>query len=511
MAVDQAVEERAATAPWHELTAALDGRDLAAIPNAAAVAHLKDTTRMLAHAHAVHLAALAEVAHCAPLEENDPADLVKRTLAPSSWAGAEVAAALTSTPSQTARDVRLALALRNRLPMVLAALSAGTIDVRKAHVFAEHLEHLDAVDRNDICTRLMDQAEGWTTGQLAYRLLREVLAVDPDFARRRRDRGIRERGVTGYLSPNGTATISARGLPATRGAVALERLDVLADVIQSAGHPGALAQIRADLWLGHIDGTFTGLDRPQIIMAMLAAAGVAHSTPDTHGSEPRQGVEVWAGLGTLLGHNDAAAELPGWGPIFAQEARELVKRQIGGAEWRFAVVDERGELHTGVTSRRPAPATAESTCVGGIVEIRSTEPQLAELAARDDLPDDWALVVHDIHTQFEKRDKSTLDDQPDARFPGAALRRDGQMRDHTCVGPGCQRAATKCDQDHTVGKAEGGETVSANLGPLCDLHHAMKSKGGWTLTQPRPGEFRWVSPLRQIYWTRGSPIDLDAI
>lgn len=511
MAVDQAVEELTATSSWHELTAALDECELGALPNAAAVAHLQAAARMVAHAQAVYLAAQAEVAHCTALEENDPADLVKRTLAPGSWAGTEIAAALTLTPSQTERELRLALALRNRLPMVLAALSAGTIDVHKARVFADHLEHLDAVDRNDISTRLMDQAKGWTTGQLASRLLREVLAVDPDFARRRRDRGIRERGVTGYLSPNGTATISARGLPATRGAVALERLDVLAEAIQSAGHPGTLSQIRADLWLGHIDGTFTGLDRPQIITAMLAAAGIAISTPATHGSEPRQGVEVWVGLDTLLGLNDDAAEIPGWGPIFAEEGRQLVNRQLGGAEWRFAVVDEHGKLHTGITSRRPVPATAESTCTGGIVEIRSTARQLAELATRRDLPDDWALVVHDILIRFEKRAETSLDDRPDARFPGAALRRDGQMRDHTCVGPGCERPATKCDQDHTVGKLDGGETVSTNLGPLCDLHHAMKSKGGWTLTQPRPGEFRWRSPLGQIYWTRGSPIDLDAL
>ena len=37
----------------------------------------------------------------------------------------------------------------------------------------------------------------------------------------------------------------------------------------------------------------------------------------------------------------------------------------------------------------------------------------------------------------------------------------------------------------------------------------MKHEGGWQLTQPAPGLFRWESPLGRVYWTRGEPIAPD--
>jgi hypothetical protein len=47
--------------------------------------------------------------------------------------------------------------------------------------------------------------------------------------------------------------------------------------------------------------------------------------------------------------------------------------------------------------------------------------------------------------------------------------------------------------------------VEANIGPGCWRHHPDKDRG-WTLTQPRPGHFVWISPLGRTYRTRGEPI-----
>ncbi|MEV0973838.1 HNH endonuclease signature motif containing protein [Microtetraspora glauca] len=64
--------------------------------------------------------------------------------------------------------------------------------------------------------------------------------------------------------------------------------------------------------------------------------------------------ELRVQVSTLMHLDDLPAELAGWGPIHAQLARRLAKRQIGG-EWRFAVCDEQGHLlHAGITRRRPA-------------------------------------------------------------------------------------------------------------------------------------------------------------
>jgi hypothetical protein len=42
----------------------------------------------------------------------------------------------------------------------------------------------------------------------------------------------------------------------------------------------------------------------------------------------------------------------------------------------------------------------------------------------------------------------------------------------------------------------------------CKRHHPDKERN-WTLTQPEPGLFRWVSPLGRIYVTKGEPIHPD--
>jgi hypothetical protein len=103
-----------------------------------------------------------------------------------------------------------------------------------------------------------------------------------------------------------------------------------------------------------------------------------------------------------------------------------------------------------------------------------------------------------------------LDDHPNRRFPTATLRRHIQLRDRTCVGPGCRRPATHTDFDHTQDHQHGGPTTSDNGGACCTHDHRLKTKGGWRLRQPEPGQFVWQSALGQTHRTRGEPI-LDPI
>jgi hypothetical protein len=190
----------------------------------------------------------------------------------------------------------------------------------------------------------------------------------------------------------------------------------------------------------------------------------------------------------------------------------LVDRQLG-AQWRFAVLDEEGYLLLGgLTRLRPVSnGRRRECCRGGVVEVHVRAAMLTELGRCADLPPDWVPVVADLVRQYARRDSllRKLDGDRLARLPGAALRRHVQMRDRCCVAPGCRRPARKADQDHTRDHQFGGATVAANLEPLCATHHAMKHDWGWTLTQVRPGIFRWRSPLRQVYWTRGEPIAAD--
>lgn len=122
----------------------------------------------------------------------------------------------------------------------------------------------------------------------------------------------------------------------------------------------------------------------------------------------------------------------------------------------------------------------------------------------------WAALIAEmaIHQRHRDRELARLDRHPGARYPSAGLRRHVQIRDRTCVAPGCRRPARKADIDHTHDHARGGTTIQANTEPLCLAHHLMKHRG-WTLLQPEPGRFCWQAPLGQTYRTRGEPIAAD--
>jgi Domain of unknown function (DUF222) len=98
--------------------------------------------------------------------------------------------------------------------------------------------------------------------------------------------------------------------------------------------------------------------------------------------------------------------------------------------------------------------------------------------------------------------------------PSAALERAVRCRDLTCRFPGCSRAATVCDIDHTMpfnhqDPAAGGLTVLENLKCLCRQHHRLKTfDGGWRDTQLADGTVEWTSPTGRIYRTFPAGADL---
>jgi hypothetical protein len=476
------------------------------------------------------------------------AEVARRTT--SGWESAEIAAALTFTTRRADYELGCAQVLVDQLPRVYTALAAGELDHHKARVFTDYLRDLTPAQVDRICQRLVPVAPGWTTGQLAARLLREIHAIDPDYTRRTYQHAVRERAVHGYLDHTGTAVLTGSGLPAADAAAAAARLEVLADDLRAAGYPATVGQTRADLYLRLLDGTLDGLTRAEILATMLHLGPVApaDSDPDaqrsrgerdyeapqrdvreqsapaeqpapaeqsgtggsgeTGTSRPvKYGIEVRVRLSTLLGVDEHPAELPGWGPIPAAAARDLVAAQHH-AEWRIAIVDTEGYLlHGDLTRRRPSrPACGDR--VGGIVEIAIPVSMLDQFPALAADHPQWARVLDGISGSWAHRDqaRAALDQHPNRRFAHAGLRRHVQMRDRHCVGVGCRRRVATTDLDHTRDHAHGGQTVTANSGPHCRGHHTMKHQGGWTLQQPQAGHFIWTSPLGKTYRTRGEPI-----
>jgi hypothetical protein len=121
----------------------------------------------------------------------------------------ELRAALQLTRSAADWDLSFALDLRDRLPRVFDALSAGMIDVRRARTIVWQTTHLDDDVARAVVERIIDQAPGLTTGQLAARLRKLAISVDPDTATRRYREAVTE-GVSVLLCKRVASVIARR-------------------------------------------------------------------------------------------------------------------------------------------------------------------------------------------------------------------------------------------------------------------------------------------------------------
>jgi hypothetical protein len=199
---------------------------------------------------------------------------------------------------------------------------------------------------------------------------------------------------------------------------------------------------RARFWLAGFDQLATTRGCPR------CGAGTA-TAPAGAMPGPRPGVvELQVPLTTLMGMSQLPGELAGWGPVFADLARQVAS-QMNDAQWRFSIYDQLNELsYHGTTTARPDAG-------GHRTKRRPTAKDIAFVKARD----------------------------------------------RTCRAPGCRRPARRCDIDHTLAWVHGGESESCNLGLLCRLHHLFKHSTGCHLTWFPPSGYGWTTPLGMQYVT----------
>jgi hypothetical protein len=244
-----------------------------------------------------------------------------------------------------------------------------------------------------------------------------VIAVDPGSARKRYEEGVTQRRVTTEPTDAGTANVFGLDLPAADSSAAMRRINRLARHLKAAGDERTMDQIRADIFLDLLNG---------------------RGEPSSGG---RGVVDIRVDLTTLAGLDDNPAEIPGWGPVIADIARQTVTEQ-DDAEWRFTVTDPVNSqvVHSGTTRRRPTVAQR--------------------------------------------------------RRVGAC--------NLTCVFPGCRMPAAECDLDHRHAWSEGGPTEDHNLAPLCRHHHRLKHNG-WHVDTDTPDIHTWTSPLGHTYTVGPDP------
>jgi hypothetical protein len=85
--------------------------------------------------------------------------------------------------------------------------------------------------------------------------------------------------------------------------------------------------------------------------------------------------------------------------------------------------------------------------------------------------------------------------------PPPELARLVRWRSETCLAPGCNIPAARCDVDHNLAWQDGGVTALWNLAPFCEGHHTVKHHGGWCVQQidGSGGAIQWTSPTGRHY------------
>jgi hypothetical protein len=516
----------AQVAPGPELAAVLAGIELSRLSGYDCVEVLKARYRQFNHERARLMATMVEVGLCGI----GPDEELPRVV-PDEFTADEVRAALVLTRRAADAQFWFAHDLVTRLPAVHAAMDAGVLDEPRARVLSDWTTELDPETARAVCSELLPRVPGWTTGQLIEQIKKLAIALDPDWARRRYEQALADRKVIGYRNADGSANLSGVNLPVDRVAAASGHIDALAKAVKRAGDLRPIDHIRADLFLGMTDGTYTGLDDTEIINQLIAAsrdAGEGDGDPCDGGRDagdgsaedaaaagtdppapaadvPGAGMELRVRLSTLLGRDQYPAELAGWGPVHAELARNLATA-LGSAQWRFAITDESGQLrHCGITQARPigiparmAPCRATVELAVPLATLRLLGEQCTELGG-------WAAVLTDLLQQLD-RVPADQDRDSHRRTPGAALRRYLQARDRSCIMIGCRAPASTADQDHTRDHGHGGPTTDDNLGAACRHDHRLKHEGGWRLHQPQPGHFHWTSRLGHSYHRPPPPI-----
>ena len=141
-----------------------------------------------------------------------------------------------------------------------------------------------------------------------------------------------ERRVVSEARPDGTGDLYGMGVPPGRVAAITRFLDKTARSLKAGGDPRSMDQIRADIYLDLLQGT------------------------QVAGGQQRAMVDITVDLATLVGLEEKAAEIPGYGPVIADIARQVAQEQEK-AGWRWAVTDHNNRVvHTGITTRRPTTA-----------------------------------------------------------------------------------------------------------------------------------------------------------
>lgn len=345
--------------------------------------------------------------------------------------------------------------LHERFPAVLAALSAGRMEVRAAEVLVRQMELVDHEVLPLVQELVVEQylAALEAGERLGLRAIRErvdeiISCHDADGLRRRADEAARARGVRLDKGADGMSTVRAT-LHSDEAAVLAEAIDSRASELAEAEAEAAERAAAAAEAAGEAAPIREDLSYPMV--QRRADALLSLVCGDSLADQPHPADEPHPTDGPHSADRPLGA---GGGPV-ALRPRVTVIAGGGGYD-----DDEAGGARVEFTRTGEASLQAllDMLAESDGASFERVDPRIG---AADDA--DRALTYR----------------------PGAALARRVRLRDGTCRHPGCSVPADACDLDHVVpfdhaDPARGGRTEESNLVDLCRRHHRFKTFSDWT-------------------------------
>ncbi|MEH3133312.1 MAG: DUF222 domain-containing protein [Mycolicibacterium neoaurum] len=402
------------------------------------------------------------------------------------WAQAkgQIGAACNLGPHAASTQMRIGVALRERLPQTAAVFGTGAISAKVigAITWRTHLV-TDPDALASIDTGIAQNAHGF--GMLSENAL--IAAVDfwvhkyDPLAVIRSKAAARDRYVEfgDRDDPDGVVSFWGR-MRATDAKITEARADELADGVCD-NDPRTKRERRADA----IAALAAGSDRLTCLCGDPACAG--------SGKDPRAGavtIYVLTGHQPDIGEGSEPAAGPDGGP------------ESGSVGPDRGPSDGFDEDHS---ADEPAaePAAAEATPPAAPA-ARSTPPGAGAGICLDGAIIPAHLLTELVNTGATVRPiSSPANLGAENRYrPSVKLSAFVRMTSMTCAFPGCGRPAHRADLDH-ITPWPAGATHPGNLRPYCREHHLIKTlKIGWTPTAHADGSTTWTAPTGHAYTTR---------
>ncbi|MCC9174791.1 HNH endonuclease [Arthrobacter sp. zg-Y179] len=389
----------------------------------------------------------------------------------------QIALARRESANRGGRLLGFAKALTQDMPCTLYALSHGKISEWRATLLVRETACLSREDRQRVDVEVAGDPELLETlgdRQLISRARGASYRLDPQAAVNRAAKAASERFVSCRPAPD-TMTYLTGLLPVAQGVGVYAALSREADRLTAAGDGRTRGQIMADTLVGRITGQ-TQADAMKVEVQLVMTDR------------------------TLLAGESEPAFVPGYGPVPAQWARDLVRNRDrakgvreegnrkGKGESRFkgnAGRDADGTAAAPGIDRDDSIEKGGRNSVGGSAggDAPPGGTNGGRRRGRSERPAKEAQTfVRRLYTAPETGELVAMDAR--ARLFPTSLARFIAARDSTCRMPWC--GAPIREFDHVRRHSDGGPTSIGNGQGLCEACNHAKEAPGWSAKVIKP-------------------------